>query len=259
MKKILLFFLIFSLQGCFSNPEKEILRSAENEWNQRRYNNSVEKYRQLVEQYPNGKYVDDALFRLGEIYRLNLEQEKEALVYFYRLVKKESPKYKISAQENIANIYQHDLRDYDQAIIEYSKLIHMDPSRKNAAKNQYELSLCYFKKGDYVQAVTEFEILLKDYPDSEFVEHATYQKYNCYFILGSCDEAIVGYQNFLKKFPDSKFASEAKYSEGNCLEEKEDLAGALAIYKSITGEAFNKSLVDIKIQGIEDRLKKRRR
>lgn len=259
MKKFPLFILVVLLYGCFSDPEREILKAAENEWNQRRYNNAVEKYQQEVEKFPNGKFTDEALFRLGEISRLNLAQEKEALVYFYTLVKKESPKYKIAAQENISNIYQHDLRDYDQAIIEYQKLIHMDPDPRNAAKNQYGLSLCYFKKGDYSQAITELDILLKEYPGSELVEKAIFQKYNCYFILGVCDKAIEGYNHFLKKFPQSQFASEAKYSVGNCLEEKEDLVGALALYKSISGESFNKNLVKIKIEGIEDRLTKRHR
>ena len=190
---------------------------------------------------------------------MNLDQPKEALVYFYRLAQGGADKYKATAQENVANIYKNELRDYDQAIIEYQKYIHMVTDQKEIEESQYNIATCYFKKGDYIQAITEFEVRLNDYPKSEFKEDASFQRLNCYFILGSCDKAMEGYEKYLQEFPKSKFSFEAKYSIANCMEEKEDLPGALEIYKSIKGDHPNKRLVELKIEGIEDRLAKRRR
>jgi len=259
MKRALICLFFFFCVGCLNNAEDNLLKSAEHEWQERRYRNSVETYRSLVDKFPRGNHTEEALFRLGEIYRLNLDREREALVYFYRLVKRGSEKYALPAQKNIADIYQNDLRDYDQAVIEYAKLIHMESDIGEKAKGQFKLAKCYFKKGDYQQAVTEFELLLRDYPESGLREKAAFQISNCFFILGSCDRAIEGYRKFLKQYSSSQYASDARYSIGNCLEEQEDLSGALAMYQSIENSGFNQKVLERKIRGLEERLKKRRR
>ena len=259
MKTFLLLFLLFFSFGCFNDAEQEEFKLAEQEWKEKRYNNSAEKYEAIISKFPEGKYRDLSLLRLGEIYRLNLGNEEKALVYFYRLVKKGKDKYKLIAQENIANIYENDLRDYDQAIIEYQKQIHLSPGPEVADESQFKIAICYFKKGDYFQAITEFEILERDYPSSKLIEEGTFQKLNCYYILGVCEKAIQGYKQFLSDYPSSKYSAEAKYCIGNCLEEKEELKEALKVYKSIKEQNFNQKVLNKKISGLEERLKKRRR
>ncbi len=259
MRKFLLLSLLLFSFGCFNNPEQEEFKLAEQEWKEKRYNNSVEKYEAIISKFPDGEFTDLSFLRLGEIYRLNLGNEEKALVYFYRLAQKGKTKYKLIAQENIANIYENDLRDYDQAIIEYQKLIHLSPDPEVVDQSQFKIALCYFKKGDYFQAITEFEILERDYPDSKLIEEGIFQKLNCYYILGVCEKAIKGYKQFLSDFPSSKYSGEAKYCIGNCLEEKEELTEALKIYKSIQEKNFNKKVLEKKISGLEERIKKRHR
>ena len=110
------------------------------------YHKAIEKYRQLIREYPNTYAAAEACYQMGEIYRIHLNDYDRALEV-YRKVVNDYPKrsfyvgegYKDSlagkTQFNIGRLYYENLRDYDMALKNFTKFLndYPDSCRKAAA------------------------------------------------------------------------------------------------------------------------------
>jgi len=111
-----------------------------------------EKYNRALELYNNRKY-QQAIDIFNELLALN---ESNSLVDNCQYWKGES---------------YYGMGDYNQAILEFNKVFMFNDSNK-LDDAQLKLGLCYIQLGDKQKARSEFEKLLANYPDSEYVERA---------------------------------------------------------------------------------------
>jgi len=245
--------------SCDDAP-KRLFSEAERDLLDGRYQRAVDKYNKILEKYPRSGYSDDALFKLGETYFLNLNNIQIALGYFSELISK-GKKNKISfrSQEYVALIYDEYLKNYDQAVIEYNKLIGNFKKWGDTDANQYNIAMCYFKKGDYEQAVTEFKVFLEKNSESKLYPDAMYYSANCHYLLGRYNEAISGFKKLMEKYRSGRYVADAKYGIGMCLEEQDKLQEALSVYKEVKDVYVNKEMLEKKIESVEKRLKERGR
>ena len=249
---ILLFACDDAPKKLFSEAERDLLDS--------RYEKAADKYNKILEKYPHSGYSDDALFKLGETYFLNLNNIQIALGYFSKLINKgEKNKISFKSQEYVALIYDEYLKNYDQAVIEYNKLISNFKKWGDTDANQYNIAMCYFKKGDYEQAVTEFKVFLEKTPESKLYPDAMYYSANCHYLLGRYNEAISGFKKLMEKYRSGRYVADAKYGIGMCLEEQDKLQEALSVYKEVKDVYVNKEMLEKKIESVEKRLKERGR
>ena len=245
--------------SCDDAP-KRLFSEAERDLLDGRYQRAVDKYNKILEKYPRSGYSDDALFKLGETYFLNLNNIQIALGYFSELISK-GKKNKISfrSQEYVALIYDEYLKNFDQAVIEYNKLISNFKKWGDTDANQYNIAMCYFKKGDYEQAVTEFKVFLEKNSESKLYPDAMYYSANCHYLLGRYNEAISGFKKLMEKYRSGRYVADAKYGIGMCLEEQDKLQEALSVYKEVKDIYVNKEMLEKKIESVEKRLKERGR
>ena len=245
--------------SCDDAP-KRLFSEAERDLLDGRYQRAVDKYNKILEKYPRSGYSDDALFKLGETYFLNLNNIQIALGYFSELISK-GKKNKISfrSQEYVALIYDEYLKNFDHAVIEYNKLISNYKKWGDTDANQYNIAMCYFKKGDYEQAVTEFKVFLEKNSESKLYPDAMYYSANCHYLLGRYNEAISGFKKLMEKYRSGRYVADAKYGIGMCLEEQDKLQEALSVYKEVKDIYVNKEMLEKKIESVEKRLKERGR
>lgn len=252
------YFLLLT-SSCDDAP-KRLFNDAERDLLDGRYQQAVDKYNQILLKYPRSGYADEALYKLGETYLLNLDNIQIALEYFSELISKgKRGKASYKSQQYIAQIYNEHLKNYDRAIVEYHKLTSDFKKWGNTDVNQYNIAMCYFKKGDYEQAATEFKVFLESYPNSELSPDVLYQLSNCKYLIRKYNEAIAGYKKLIRTYPASRYVADAKYGIGICLEEQERLREALSVYNEIKGLHANKTMLEKKIEGLERRLRERGR
>lgn len=254
-------FLLFAFvlaAGCQQDPApRHLLEKAHEEWIDGNTHSAVEIFKSVLKASPDGPYAEEALFRLGEIHYFDLDEYQTALQYFQDVVKR-SPKgpFTYDARKYIAEIVELNIKDLDQAIIEYQNLINHYRGREENAEHQFRIASIFFKKHNYDQALVELEILLENYPKSDWAERAYFRMVEILFSLKKCDEARDLHKEFQKKYPTSDFRGDMAFVMASCLEEEGKLKLAYNEFKELKDKYRYPALVKMKLEGLDQRIKK---
>ncbi|MFQ5768990.1 MAG: tol-pal system YbgF family protein, partial [bacterium] len=170
-----------------------------------KYDQTIEKASKILEIYPKSKYVDDAVFILGECFYYKEDYVKahrkfEELItyfpkseYFYQAklwLAKTNIKMEeyLSARFTLTEILEtpkikRDIRDesryllgeiqfeqafYEEAAKEFKKVAETTKNKAIRAKAFYQLGLSQINTEDYFNAVQSFKMALKYSPDKQF-------------------------------------------------------------------------------------------
>lgn len=116
-----------------SSPEYHLYQNGLKVFNARNYKQAVKVFSELLNKYPEGSYLDNAHFWIGEsYYRLGL---------------------------------------FDKAVTAFSEVFAF-PNSSKADDAQFKIGLAYQKMGQTAQAKAELGKLIDRYPASEYVERA---------------------------------------------------------------------------------------
>ena len=154
------------------------------------YEKAIEKYRQLTREYPDIAASARAYYQMGEIYRTQLEDYRQALAAYSHAVDNypkrnfyEGKGYKNSladeAQFKIGRIYYENLRDYEMASEIFSKFLDNFPdSCRKAAAYSYIAAIHEQRKNqeaaaDYLEQIIDL-IVESDVQSTFFIRDALY-------------------------------------------------------------------------------------
>ncbi len=178
---------------------------AERLWLDERYEEAANKFRMLITEYPESEKVSSSLYRLGEIYYLNLSDSARALDYFIQVTEREGKNgLKLKTFLHIADIYERTVGNFDLAILQYQRILNDFSSSVDVDEYRLKIARAYFRKGDYQQAVLEYQTLVEESPNSALSLEASFQMANLHFIMSRPKEALSLFEGILKNFPSSK-------------------------------------------------------
>lgn len=253
-----LFILCFA---CSCQPRDEALfENAQRLWMNDLHVDAADKLRLLVAEYPESKKINEALFRLGEIHYLNMQDPSRALDYFIRTAEREgNTPLGLKTNIYIAEIYEDSVRNYELAILQYQKILNDFRGMIKPDEYRMKIANAYFSKGEYDQAIIDFESVIEEFPSSQAVEEARYQAATCYFVKGHAAKALDIYGKVLEEFPGGKYDYDIRLGIGMCLEELDQPAKALDVYEKMREDYPDKKLVEMKIESVRKRASVRKR
>ncbi len=245
--------------GCVTR-DQTLFQEAEDLWLSDRYEEAVANLRVVAEQYPDSSLAGQALFRLGEIYYLNLDNPQKALDYFTRVTERtEGDELNLKAREYLGDIYAISLRNFDMSVFQYKRILKDHRGKVEEDKYQYKIADAYFHKGDFAQAEIEYQTFLERYKDSPLVLDAKYQVANCRFVVGMSAMALDLFTKILKDYPNSKYEYDVRLGIAISLDELGRLKDALKEYKKMFKKYPEKKILTKKISSIQQRLEKKLR
>lgn len=255
----LLGFLVLFSASCGNSGGEDLILKANTEWIKGRNYGAIEIFKSVLKKYPSGPAAEEALFRLGEVYHFSLGNSAQAIIYFQEVMElNKNSSFSFKAQKYIAEIMEFTFKDYDQAIIEYQNLINQFDRPLENGEHQYRIASIYYKKQNYEQALVEFEILLEKYPQSPWAEETQFKILEILYTLNRCADVREHYDRFLEGFPGSKYQNEMKFVVASCLEDEKKLEEALAMFQSLGDNYAYPALLNMKLEGIKKRIKKKR-
>jgi len=158
-----------------SDGGKFLLDSGIVYYNQGDYNTAITTFQQLITDFPDSEYADDAQYYIAWSY--------------------------------------YNLASYEQVIIEFEKIADNYPNSEFVDDAKYYIAYCNEKKLDYyVKALLQYYNFLDNFPDSEFADDAQLGIGDCCYAMGQYSSAIEGYQKVLDNYPQSPLLALAQYS-----------------------------------------------
>lgn len=192
---VLLIVLGVGLEGCayfntFSNA-KRYFREAENmppnpdgkltPAARKKYGESIEKCRKLMDMYPGTKWEDDALFLM-------------ARSYFER-------------------------SEFGLSLRRLDELDERFPDHPWGERALFMRGICHLEDGDEARAIAELQRLEVEYPSSEHLAEGIYRSGEAEYRLGNWSAAATAYRRLLELFDESEWNDEARLKIANAQRE----------------------------------------
>ena len=228
---------------------------AETAWEQGDYRRSATLFREVAERHPGHRLAPEALFRLGRVTYLFLNDPREAVRVLRLLSRREGAgPWARRAQQLLGEIFEVRQGDCRQAIVEYQRMISLDPRGEGNDEAQFAVARCSFALGDYDQARSEYELLLERYPESALRPKALAGIANTWYVTGRFGQAVKLYRQVAEEARDPALAAEAGFGVATALEEAGDLAGALVQFERVRSTYPNPGVVEQRIARARERI-----
>ena len=181
---------------------------------QRDYNGKIQSLNQLITNYPQSQYIDDALYEQGRAF-VQLEDNANAIERFQLLVKNfpQSHMARRAANEIGLLYYQDD--KYPEAIAAYKDVIKNYPGSEEARLAQRDLKSIYID----LNKVDEYADFASTIPgganfDVNERDSLTYVAAERVYMRGENVEARNSFVKYLQTFPEGAFSLNANYYIG---------------------------------------------
>jgi len=181
-------------------------------YNSGEYTDALTTFQQLINDFPDSSYADDAQYYIGYIYekKLGCCYYIQALLEYQALISNypDSP-YADDAQLGIGNCY-YVTYDYSHAVEAYQKLIDDYPESSLLTLAQYSIGQSYRKLANYGQAILEFNKVIENYPESDYAAPAQYYIGYSLYQAQDYNQAILEFQKVIDYYPDSTWPGESE-------------------------------------------------
>lgn len=207
-------------------------------YNDQDYMNAIIEFKELLNDYSDSIYADDAQYYLAFSYK-HLYYYNSAILEFENLLSAYTySAFADDAQFNIGDCY-YIMGNYEQTIIEYQKVIDNYSNSDLADEAQYSLSHAYYKLDLYSSAISSFQEVISSYPTSEFADDAQFYAGYCYIKLEDFVEAIIEFKKVAENYPQGTWPDGrsvpalTQFYIGWCYEKLEDWINAIKAYQKV--------------------------
>ena len=174
------------------------------------YTNALTVFQQLINDFPNSQYSNDAQYYIGYINEKKMGYYIQALLEYQELINNyPDSSYADDSQLGIGNCY-YATYDYSHAVEAYQKLIDDYPESSLLALAQYSIAQSYRKLSNYEQAILEFTKVIENYPESDYAAPAQYYIGYSYYEATDYNQAILEFQKVMDYYPDSTWPGESE-------------------------------------------------
>jgi tetratricopeptide (TPR) repeat protein len=250
--------MILLVIACdFSPPVYKKIIKAQEYLAQRRYQDAMDLYEQILEVVPSDEIRSKICYQIGDILSIYLGNHRRAIGYYERIKKLDTgPQWQVRTEERIADIYFNYLKDYEKSIQSYRILTDIRPPLINHNLYLYRLADSYLNQERYEEALRSFEVLFN------VPEYQTVALYNiglARFYRKEWDEALKVWSEYLKLEKRETNITDVKFLMANVYETTERLKEAYNLYRSILGKHSDTEIIQERLTSIYNRRVARKR
>lgn len=225
------------LEGSIPYQQDALLRLADSHYALKRYPEAVRIYRQV-----EGDAADYALYQTGQAFDL-ADRSDEAISALQQLVDEypDSP-WRDDALYRIGAIHFQN-QDFQAAIEAYRRVIENYPDRPLAARAQYGIGDAQYNAGNLNASVDAYRRVLEAYPDSPFLSDAAGGIQYALIALDDPDRAEAIIDSFAVERPDSPIVDELRFRLAEATYQSGQTGEALASLRRFVRTSSNEQLL----------------
>lgn len=223
------------LSGCQNSGAKNMYDMALSQWEEGKYDESVQNLIALTKAYPEDPLVDDSIFWIANIYDHYLKNPAQAVRYYRSLTKGfEASEYYYPSMRGLARAYSsQDKEGKRKAILIYTKLQERQLPDEEFEAIQWEMAQLYFDFNQYEQARVELKKLITAQPSSALTPKAYHLIGYSFYLEGKVDLAELTYRETDRKFNYGRSSLASALSLADIYEDQDRLSEAIRVYNTI--------------------------
>ncbi|MGC8963793.1 MAG: tetratricopeptide repeat protein [Brevinematia bacterium] len=216
MKRYFIFLFLFSIALFSYANDENIFKVGIGAFKDELYMVAESQFKVIVEQYPNSRYFQDALYYLV-VSQYRQKKYNEALSTIsliegrYKYIKY-FPKVVF-----IKGRILFEQQKYKDAIKIFSKYSSDYPIDEDAPFSLYYLGLSYYYLSNYDRAISILQSIERSYSNSPIIEEAKFKLAQINLEISNYNEAYVRFKEFERVFSNSSYLPEVYYSLGKVL------------------------------------------
>ncbi|GAB2771310.1 tetratricopeptide repeat protein [Rhabdobacter roseus] len=186
----------------------------------------------LISQFPNSRYVEDALFQIADLDFQN-KAYQQAVRSFTRLINERPKSPVIPAALLRRGQAYYNIGVHEQAIVDFRRILtdySSSPSAGSALEGIQESFNAVGRPEEFTQILA---IVRKNNPGNTKLEEVEFDNARNLFYAERYDKAREAFQAFLKSYPGSNSIYDAKYFIGASYEKTDDIQQALQYYTMV--------------------------
>lgn len=139
-KSLAVLLLLTLIVSCKKLTDEELWNNGVDAQKANKFEESLQDYQQILDDYPKSPKVPDALYAIGSICQ-NKRRDIYKAIQNYRRIVEEYPTHPTAsgAQFLIGFLYNNELKNYDSAKIAYELFLKMYPDNPMAPSARFEL------------------------------------------------------------------------------------------------------------------------
>jgi len=175
------------------------------------YNTAITNFQQLITDFPDSEYADDAQYYIAWSY-YNLASYEQAILEFEK-IKNNYPNSEFidDSQYYIACCNEKKLYYYVKALLQYYNFLDNYPDSEFADDAQLGIGDCCYAMKQYVSAIEGYQKVIDNYPQSPLLALAQYSIGQSYRKMAKYDKAIDAFEKVIDSYPDSDYSAPAQY------------------------------------------------
>jgi len=202
-------------------------------YNMEDYNNAITTFQQLINDYPDSEYADEAQYYIAWSY-YNLASYEEAIIEFEKIEGNyPNSEFIDDAKYYIAYCNEKKLGYYVKALLQYYNFLDSFPDSEFADDAQLGIGDCCYAMKQYSSAIEGYQKVLDNYPQSPLLALAQYSIAHSYRRMAKYDKAIDEFEKVIDNYPESDYSSPAQYYIGYSYYEFQDYSQAILGFQKV--------------------------
>lgn len=197
--------------------------------------NAIANLNQLISNYPNSLYIEDALYQRGQIYMEETRYQDAAAGFTDLIRRRPNSPFVPFALEGRA-VANFSLQNYDQTIEDYRIILAQHPNSENAEtalKGLQETLALQGRSGEFSEYLTEYKAAN---PEGGSVQSLEFEAAKSLYFEKDYQQATQALENYLKSYPQSGQKADALYFLGDSYFQLEQNDQALQAFKRLESE-----------------------
>jgi TolA-binding protein len=228
----------YNARKNFNEAEKQYRESQKNAGSQggspqtQKYNSAIESAARLLQNYPNSKWVDDALLLMGKSY-YRIQQYNRANRKFDELFANHPESPLVPEGKYWWALNAKEMGNLDDAVKELRSLLGVEIPRGLETDVRFGLADMLFEQESYHKARVEYKKIVEKFKDNRHKSRAQYRIAECYQVENKDSLAAQAFLDVMDYNPDRSTAFETQFNYGIVLKNIRRFDEAQSVFESL--------------------------
>jgi len=200
---------------------------------QDKYEEADPKFQELIDNFPNSLYLENAWYSIGQLNFKTLEYDRARVAYKAIVDNFPNSEFRDDSQHLIAQTFLLE-QNYEQAFREFDNLTpEAFAGSVLIPEADYKAAYCLLQLSRLEEAIDRYNRFVADHPNSGFVTAAYFDLGTIYTRQKDYDNAIQNYQLAIENTDDMALRAEIQYEIGDNYVESEDYVTGAEAYRTV--------------------------